>query len=434
MFGDLVEFYNLSSVILFKGGWVFFAMALVYIFYRLYMDFINIRWYKEQRWVFLKIAAPLDNEKSPLTFEHIFNQLHALHATFTFPEKYIEGQFQIWLTWELTSIGGAIGNYVRILEKHRDTLEAAIYSQFPNAEITEAEDYFQLLPKYHPDHSEYAIFAYDMVAKKPEHGYPIRTYLDYEHASADTIVDPVTGMWEELGKLSPHEMFVMQYVVRPVDDSWKKKARDLVSELKGEPEEHAERGIIATVLHGILDVFFEVAIRPTPVENGGRPQEEPPSLMLHRTETEKEVIAAVEKKLSRLSFATKIRCVYIAPREKFNPSPAYTAHIGAVKALSSTILNSIKPDTDTWTKVKYWMFKDWERPILEIRRKYRERHFMHMIVDRWYFWGPPAYIMSTEELATLIHFPSIEVKVPQIEKVTATKVQPPPELPIAVDI
>ena len=431
MFSDLVELYRLTVFVLLHGGWIIFAWALLYMIYWLYLEFIQIRWYDEQEWVFLKIVAPRENEKSPLAFEQIFNQLHSIHATFTWPESYIEGQFQIWFTWEITSIGGAIGNYVRVLKKHRDTIEAAIYSQFPNAEISETEDYFEKLPKYNTDTSPYGIFAYNMISKQ-DNPYPIRTYIEFEHSAADTFVDPATGLWEELGKLNPYEMFVVQYIFRPIDDKWKEHGYELVKKLKGEPEGHGHgQGLIVDIVNRIVGEFLDFFIRSDAEEHGGgnRTQDEPPSLMLHKSEGEKAVIAAVERKLSKLTYETKIRHLYISPREKFNPSPVYTAVIGAIKSVGSSAINSIKPDTDHWTKVKYWMFKEWEEPITDLRRKYRERHFMHMITHRWFFHGPHPFIMNSEEIATILHFPQLDVKVPQIETVAAAKVQPPPELP-----
>src|SRR3989338_321460 len=165
MFSSLQELTNLMLTILLRGGWVGFVVALYYMFKILYMDYINDRWYRDQKWVFLKITAPRDNEKSPLAFEQILNQMHAVHSTRTWAETYLEGQFQIWFVWEITSIGGDIGNYVRVLEKHRDTIEAAVYSQFPTEEIEEAEDYFDQLPKYNTETSEYDIYAYSLVLK-----------------------------------------------------------------------------------------------------------------------------------------------------------------------------------------------------------------------------------------------------------------------------
>lgn len=425
----LVEFFRLLDTILTNGGWILFALALFYMFYRLYMDHINIRWYHSQKWVFLKITAPQNNEKSPLAFEQIFNQLHSTHSTFTIGEKYVEGQFQIWFTWEMTSIGGVIGNYVRIIEKHRDTLEAAIYSQFPEAEVTETEDYFELLPKFDADRGDYKIYAYHMILRK-EDAYPIRTYYDFEHAAAETMVDPVTGVWEELGKLNPYEMFVIQYFLRPVDDSWKVHGYALVNKLKGAPTGHTGPGWIVSAINVVVGFFLDLAIRAPAAEPTRREQEPPRSQMLFLTGGEKLALDAIERNLTKLGYETKINHLYIAPREKFNPSPVYTAVIGAYKSLTSSALNAIKPDTDTWTKPKYWLFGEWERPLLELRLKYRQRHFMRFMTRRWFFGGQPPYVLNTEEIATVLHFPQMDVTVPQIEKVPVKKVVPPPDLPI----
>lgn len=431
MLQDLVEIFRLMVFILLKGGWIGFLVGLFYMFYRLYIDYINLRWYGTLKWCFLKITVPKENEKSPLAFEQIFNQLHSTHVTFSLAEKYLEGQIQIWFVWEIVSIGGTISNYVRIIEKHRDTLEAAIYAQFPEAEITEAEDYFDKLPKYHTDTSEFDIFAFQFFLKKND-AYPIRSYLDFEHATAETFVDPVDGVWEALGKLNPYEMFIIQYIFRPIDDSWKEAGYKLVKKLKGEPEAIKEpEDPVGKFLGKILGPFLDAFIRPTATIT--RPKPEPlPSLMLHLSEGEKMVISAIERNLSKLGYQSKIRCLYIAPHEKYNPSPIYTAIIGAFKSVGATNLNSLKPDTDRWTKVRYWVFREWEKPIIELRLKFRKRKYMNMIRKRWYLHGAKPYVLNSEEIATVLHFPQTQVKVPQIEKVVETKAQPPPELPVVI--
>lgn len=430
MFSDLVELFNLGIFILLKGGWIGFALGLVYMFYRLYMDYINITWHNNLKWVFLKISVPKENEKSQLAFEQIFNHLHSLHSTFSLAEKYLEGQFQIWFVWEMVSIGGVISNYVRILEKHRDTLEAVLYAQFPNAEIMETEDYFDKLPKYYVDESEYDIFAFHFILKKAD-AYPIRSYLDFEHSTAETFVDPVDGLWEAISKLSPYEMFVTQYIFRPIDDSWKESGYKLVKKLKGEPEAlEGPKDNLGEFLGKIFGPFLDVLIRPTLAGEKKFKPEPPPSLMLHLSEGEKAVISAIERNLSKLGYQTKITCLYIAPRQKYNPGPIYTAVIGAFKSVGATNLNSLKPDTDKWTKVRYWVFRDWEKPITDLRLKWRKRRYMNRIRRRFYIHGPKAFVLNTEEMATILHFPKTEVTVPQIEKVAVTKVQPPLELPI----
>ena len=348
----------------------------------------------------------------------------------------------MWFRWEITSIGGVIGNYVRILPKFRDALESSIYSEFPGAEITEAEDYFQKLPPYDPDKSAYDIFAFSFRYIN-RNAYPIKTYKFFEHPTAETMVDPIAGLWEALGKISPYEMFIVQFVLRPIGNEWKKHAVEHVQRLKGVPKYlgHHEDGIMKWA-NLFLTPAFDMILRPDFETKNSRKQEEPPSLMLHLSEGEKQIIAQVENKLSHWTYQTKIHCMYVAPKEKFNPTLPLRAVIGAFKAFGAAKsggeglyeLNTLKPLLRRWTKVNYFMFKDWERPITKFRVNWRKRKHFKFMKNRFWLHGPAPNIMSTEEIASLIHFPQTMVKVPQIERVQVTKEQPPADLPIVPGI
>jgi len=431
MLNDFKEAFDLAYRILVNGGWIGFAFALVYMFYHLYIEHIQLQWYGRQDFVLLRIVVPGDNEKSPLAFEQIFNHLHSVQGGMTWAEIHLEGQFQPWITWEVVSIGGAISNYVQVIAKFRDTVESSIYSQFPNAEITEAEDYLAKLPKYHPETSEYDIFALDFRYMRPNY-YPIRTYLDFEHSTAETFVDPAAGIWEEMAKMNPYEMLLIQFYLRPIDDEdWKAPGYQLVQKLKGVPEANKKpEDWFGKVLGAIFGPILDAFIRPGEAKPVHK-QEEPPSLMLHLSEGEKDIINTIERKLSKLAYQTKIVFLYVAPKEKFNVRPVWGAIVGSFKSVNAHNLNAVKPDTDRWTKVNYKIFKNLEKPIVTLRTDHRKARFMRRIRRRWYFWGPAPNIMDTEELATLLHFPQIDVTVPNIERVEVTKVQPPPELPVA---
>jgi len=430
MYNDLIELLKTAEWILLNGGWVFFAGAMLYMFYKLYLEHIQLEWYQNLKWIFLKITVPPENERSPLAFENIFEQMHAVQETINWAEIHLEGQFQVWFTWEITSIGGVIGNYVRIMPKFRDVLEAAIYSEFPSAEITEAEDYFAKIPPYDPETSPYDIFGLTWrYNNRPE--YPIKTYRYWEHPTAETMVDPIAGLWEEMGKISPYEMFILQFVLRPIGDGWKPRAREFVQKLKGVPEfqDHHGPDAMTAFLGKLIGPVLDIFIRSDAEEKGGYTREEPPSLMLHLTEQEKLTIGQIENKIGRWCYHTKIHGMYIAPKEKYNPTLLLRSVIGAFKAFGSDNLNALKPLLSRWTRVKYWIFKDWEKPITDFRLKWRKRKYFKFMKARFWFHGPEANIMSSEELATLIHFPQLTVKVPQIEKVQVKKEQPPPDLP-----
>ncbi|OGE76674.1 MAG: hypothetical protein A3C85_04115 [Candidatus Doudnabacteria bacterium RIFCSPHIGHO2_02_FULL_48_21] len=435
MYNDLVEVLRTAEWLLVHGGWIIFAGAMLYMFYELYLEHLQIEWYNSLKWIFLKVTVPPENERSPLAFENIFDQLHSIQETISWAESHLEGQFQIWITWEITSIGGVIGNYIRCLPKHRDSIEAAIYSEFPAAEITEAEDYFTKLPPYDPNTSPYDIFAFTFrYIRRNE--YPIKTYKFFEHPTAETMVDPVAGIWEELGKISPYEMFVIQFVLRPIGNDWKEHGYEFVQKLKGVPEfqdGHHGSDPIMGFLGKIIGPFLDLFIR-SDAEHAPAHKEEPPSLMLHLTEAEKQTIGLIETKLSHWTYQTKIHCMYVAPKEKYNPTLILRAVIGAFKAFGAANINSLKPYLARWTKVNYYLFKEWEKPITRFRLEWRKRKYFRFMKNRFWFHGPKTNIMSTEELATLIHFPMLTVKVPNVEKVQVKKEQPPIDLPIVPDL
>ena len=262
--------------------------------------------------------------------------------------------------------------------------------------------------------------------------YPIRTYLDFEHSTAETFVDPAAGIWEEMAKMNPYEMLLIQFYLRPIDDEdWKAPGYQLVQKLKGVPEANKKpEDWFGKVLGAIFGPILDAFIRPGEAKPVHK-QEEPPSLMLHLSEGEKDIINTIERKLSKLAYQTKIVFLYVAPKEKFNVRPVWGAIVGSFKSVNAHNLNAVKPDTDRWTKVNYKIFKNLEKPIVTLRTDHRKARFMRRIRRRWYFWGPAPNIMDTEELATLLHFPQIDVTVPNIERVEVTKVQPPPELPVA---
>lgn len=432
MVSDLNQMLNLILTIFYRGGWIGFAVGLLYMFYKMYMDYIQFRWYSSIDWIFLKITVPRENEKSPLTFEQIMNQLHSIHGHHTWAERHIEGEIPLWFTWELVSVGGVITNYVKIARPHRDTLEAAIYSQFPNAEIEETQDYLANLPRFNQETSEYDIFALNFKLANKEY-YPIRTYLDFEHASTKTFVDPVTGVWEELGKISPYELVILQYMFRPEGEEWKEGAEKIVEELKG-VHHTAPTDILTRFVSAVTGPILDILIRRPPSEGGGHVEESEKVSLAGLTDAEKGIMIAIQEKAAKLAYDTKIRFVYLAPKEKYNPTPVRTAIAGAFKSVGSQHLNMLIPNTHTWTKVHYWLFEHWEHPIVQLRLSHRKRNLMRWTRNRWFMGGQPPFILNTAEIATILHFPQIEVVVPQIEQVKIAKIQPPSELPIVPEI
>jgi hypothetical protein len=96
--------------------------------------------------------------------------------------------------------------------------------------------------------------------------------------------------------------------------------------------------------------------------------------------------------------------------------------MGAIQQFGTQNLNRLVVNKKTRTKIDYFFIKS--RVLARQRRilwGYRYRSMKR---------GRRGLIMNTEELASLWHFPVLEVKAPSVQKVEAKKAQPPSGLPI----
>ena len=127
----------------------------------------------------------------------------------------------------------------------------------------------------------------------------------------------------------------------------------------------------------------------------------PPEMKL--TPGEREVLAGVEEKLSKFGYDCNVRFLYLGKREVFF-KPTTKVGFSFFKETSTENLGGLKPNSKTMTKVKsvfFWFF--------DKRRVYlRKRRMLRYYKKRWVPLFPRpgmTYILNTEELATLYHFP-----------------------------
>jgi len=129
--------------------------------------------------------------------------------------------------------------------------------------------------------------------------------------------------------------------------------------------------------------------------------------------------------LAKPALDVAIRGVYIAKKEAFNPTNI-PGLIGTFRQYSSNTLNGFK--LGKFTDFDY-PWQDFNR----IRRNRVERQFLEAYKMRSYFQEPYKYfkqkpiILTTEELATIWHFPSgIAVQTPTFSRIESKRVEPPP--------
>jgi len=424
----LVNMLAAAYVVLTHGGWILILILGALLAFRIYMKQIQDRFVGSTEQIFLNVKVERNNEKSLRAVDSLFSQLHAVHTSFTWAEKYLEGRVNLWISFEIVSIGGKISYVIRTPKRYRHLVESAVYSQFPNAEITEIEDYMKNLKHWTP-HADWDLWGTEYLQTK-DYVYPMRTYRDFEHTAAEEkILDPLAGVLEAIGKMEPYELYGIQIVIRPIaDGDWLPHAKEVVAELKGEPV-HAE-SIIDKIFKpfdllghkSLFQVLTEKKQHKT--EEGGSP------LLLRLTEGEKGTIAAIEMKASKVGYEVKIRNLYIAPKDKFDGHKK-TSIIGGFRAMAGVSTNNLKPDVShTWTNYNYKIFKSLEKPFTDYMINLKKHHMLEGYVKRSMWIGQTPMILNSEELATLYHWPLITVAVPPVESIDVKKGQPPANLPI----
>ena len=414
-----------------RGGWVAFLIAGLYLLWSLFVLYNQKRFGDSIKWITLSIEVPKENEQTILAVEQMFAQLHSIHLSYSFYEKFFQGKFVLWFSFEIVSFGGQIKFLSYLPERYRDLMEAVIYAHFPDVIIKQVEDYMRNVPQYNPEKSYYDVWGTEFIVKK-EDAYPIRTYKFFEHQASQVIVDPLAGILESLATVKPHEMLAVQMLFRPVDDKWKEKGRKLVKKLKGEKEEKKKPGLLSGVGEGVLKGLAGIAASTAGDAEPLNPsiqEYEPPSKMVHLAPGEKDIIAAIEASLGKIGYQTKIRLMYLAPKEKFRKEVKSTI-VGAFRQFDDINLNGLKPDLKkTWTNINPKVFLPIEKPFIRFFVKVRKKRLVRFYKHRKFVFGQKSFILNIEECATIFHFPLINVKAPQVTKAETHRGEAPINLP-----
>lgn len=411
------------------GGWLILLWGLLWGLWHYWLFYIQNDFADKQKFVMLAIDVPKNNETGPLAVENIFSHFAGMHGTETLWDEYWHGKHQIPFSLEIVSIDGYVQFIVRPPEKFRDLVEAAVYAQYPDAEITEIEDYVTNVPQHWP-HPDYKFFGLEYKLHKPE-CYPIRTWPEFEDKLEGVFKDPMAAILEIMGKISPGEQIWMQLVLTPINDDWKSGGEKEVNKLIEREEEHHETifgkilGIPFHLLSFALSFVHDILFGSAEEGSHSKGEKEYPTMMMHMTPGEKDKVAAIEHKISKIGFRTKFRIMYIARNEVYHLHRGMYAVIGATKQFNSIELNRFAVQKKIWTKA-YYLF-------VKYRVAERQNKMMRAYRVRSDARGAGrGFVLNIEELASLWHFPVMQVKAPLVKKTEAKRAEPPFSLPVSV--
>ena len=311
-----VSLFLLKIIAIIKNWW---WLILPFIIYRPFTKFW--KFYKNEEWdktikkVILEIKIPKEVLKPIKAMEQVIAGFHGVHDVFTWREKWIQGEFMHSIALEIASIEGEVHFFIRAPERFRHVIESNIYAQYPEAEISVAEDYTKLVPQNIPN-KDWDLFGYDMVNTNDE-PYPIRTYKDIEEPKEikeEKRIDPLAGLLDGMATMGPGEQMWIQIIAKPIREEieWEKQGREIVNELV-----HRETKKIAPkpILKETADLL--ISGKPPGLEPEEKETREliPPEMKL--TPGERDIVKAIEDKIAKFGYQCNIRCMYLGKRDVF---------------------------------------------------------------------------------------------------------------------
>ncbi len=378
---------SIIGTVLFQyWGWVLIAGYLVW---RILKNNKITAVVEQTDHIMLQIIVPKNNEKKELSAEQMFASLHGILRP---AGEIASGEaIQEHISFEIASEENIINFYVWVPIHLKDYVESQIYAQYPTVQIQETtDDYAQ------KDLKGRNAFTSEVTLDKSD-VFPIKTFPSFE-------VDPLAGITTALTNLATEEELWIQFLIRPVDDSWHKRSIGYIDEVtKGKPNRFGstwEQKLIMLPFKLIGELLHAAFVGPT----------SPPDKKDDKKDGKKELStgqstlnAAVEAKAQKLGYEVKIRIAYLGQEESV-AKQRIQALVGGFKQFNTINLNGFS-----------------SAPIhngQEAYDEYRARYF-----------GDPGYILNIEELASLYHLPHISVETPNIAW-TSTKVgEPPTNLP-----
>ena len=376
------------------------ALFLASLAWQAWISYINRVFTHSMKWVLLEVRIPKEVFKSPLAMELVLiNAFHQTGGTGTWYNRWWEGKIRQWFSLEIISLEGNIFFLMRIPANYRNLVESQVYSQYPQAEINEIPDYTEQFPAYVKD-GEFEMWGCEFKLTKPD-PFPIKTYVDYglDRASAleeEQKIDPITPTMEFLGSLKQGNYVWMQIMIRAATDRFPKMG----------------------TLFGKQSFMDEAKalIKKMKKDYGGEGNK--------MTMAEQNMISSVDRGMAKLPFDCGIRAIYLAKKGTFDPMNI-TGMTGTFRQYSAPNSNGFGLSFKTGFDYP-WQDYGKSRSVRlkkKLLRWYRQRAYFYSPLNR------KPFILNSEELATIYHFPGKVLETPTFERILSKKAEPPTNLP-----
>ena len=386
---------------------VWLPIVLGIFFMTQWLNYIQTEYIIKQGSVLLEIKLPIEVTRSPLGIEIFLTSLHQKGSP-NYVTTYWDGKIPPWFSLEIVSIEGQVRFFVWTPKKFKSLIESQLYAHYNDIEIYEVPDYTSGI-KHDPENVPLWGTYFKLTEPDP---LPLKTYIDYGLDKADTKeefkTDPMNSVLEFMGSLKKGEQIWIQILIQAhkkwgilegrlfTRPEWKDKAKKMIEEIRKEATPKNENS--------------QYPGFPNP------------------TKGQQEKITGIERNLSKFAFDAAIRGMYISTKESFDSS-RFTGLIGSFRQYSSNFMNGFKLGWFTDFDYPWQDFRRVRRNAIEkgMLKAYKMRSFFHTPF-RYYHARP--IILTTEELATMWHFPGRVSQTPTLTRIVSKKAEAPANLPI----
>ena len=420
---------GIALAFVFAYWWIWAPILILIVYYEALKEY-NQKFYKAGlKWITYDLKIPIDAHKSLKAMEQIFAGLHvvgqgapaknAWEKYKKWRDGFFKGKVPDWFAVEIVGSAGEIHFYIRVIEKYKSLVEAQIYAQYPEAELTPVADYMSRFPSQLA-YDEVNVNALELVFIKDDI-FPIKTYpeFDEEGAGKDDVrrIDPLAPVAETLGQMGLSEFFGIQILARSTGDAWVKKGQAVVDKLMGKAEKvelSAGDKFFASIESGARSISGTIYEPAAPPKEEKKKEDKPFNQLNPGVQ---EIIKTIEKGTAKLAFEAGIRMVYIAPLDKYDDGRMRSV-AGAFKQFASQALNGFKPGISTDITKGFNKAARSLKNKKKIYKRYRGRAF-----------PDKPLILNTEEITTIFHIPDVGVKTPTLPRIEAKKGEAPAGIP-----
>ncbi|GIW65111.1 MAG: hypothetical protein KatS3mg093_090 [Candidatus Parcubacteria bacterium] len=427
---------------IFDFWWLIMPALMWQILWEKFKDNQRADFRKKIKWSFLEIKFPSGVTRTPRAMEEVFNSLHAIAPSpskdLTWFNLNIRGFTPPSYCLIIIAHDGQLKFYLRFPENLKEFVKSRIYSQYHEIKFIDSDDPLSFLPPTVPNPT-FEFESFDVRLAK-EDSYPIKTYVNLERLPMEQQIDPITTFSEGAQQVSSKEWLVFQFFILPTTgdnkehgNKWTDRGKKLINKLIGK-EEKKEPGIWPEIEEFIINLLLAPFRKPVWKTQEEKPKEEFNIQKL--TPGEREILELIQKKISKLGYWCNFRVAYLASVDifKINRLNIFSLIESIFKNFATENANSFNviPVTQAKEETSLKIFH-LKRNEYRFFRRYRLPRLSPLIVAKFNLQEKgldKAFILNSEELASIFHPPMTFVPPTGIEKISARELPPSPEIPL----